>query len=307
MKKILAIVLLLTAACSANVSKPSKVNLTYVKSPLNLPLIVGYHKGFYEDAFKQEGVAIEWHEINSGAQQTEAMAAGSIDFSPVLGGTSALLAAANGSDVKILNIFGRAPKAFIIMVKDPSIKTAADLKGKTIAGPKGSVLHELLAAALSSVGLSLQDVNLVSMSFPEALAALGVGNLSAALLPSNVQTIGKNLGARILLDGEGYIKGATVTAVRGDFAKKNPELVAVFRKAHQKSVDYMNENMDEAIAIGAKELDISEDEARELLTVYDFTPTISNEDRDSISATQNFLIQAEMMTTPVELSNLILP
>ncbi|MGL5721783.1 MAG: ABC transporter substrate-binding protein [Brevinema sp.] len=307
MKKLLTVLFLLSAACASNTGKPTKVNLTYVKSPLNLPLILGYQKGIYEDAFKQAGITVEWHEINSGAQQTEAMAAGSVDFSPVLGGTSALLAAANGSDVKILNIFGRAPKAFLIMVKDPTIKTAVDLKGKTIAGPKGSVLHELLAASLTSVGLSLEDVTLVSMSFPEALTALGTGNIDGALLPSNVQKAGENLGARVLLDGEGYIKGATVTAVRGDFAKKNPELVAIFRKAHQDSVDYMNANMDEAISVGAQELGISENEVRTLLAVYDFNPTISDEDRASIEATQNFLIQAEMMPSTIDLSNLILP
>ncbi|MGL5254575.1 MAG: ABC transporter substrate-binding protein [Brevinema sp.] len=306
MKKLLAAAFLLSVACTST-PKLTEVNLTYVKSPLNLPLIIGHQKGIFEDAFKQEGITVKWHEINSGAQQTEAMAAGSIDFSPVLGGTSALLAAANGSDVKILNIFGRAPKAYIIMVKDPSIKTAADLKGKTVAGPKGTVLHELLAAALSSVGLSLQDTTIVSMSFPEAIAALGTGNVDAALLPSNVKKAGQDLGARVLLDGEGYIKGATVTAVRGDFAEKNPKLVAIFRKAHQDSVDYMNIHLEETIVAGATELGITEDEVSDFLTAYDFDPTITDEDRLSIQATQNFLIQAEMMTTPIDLSNLILP
>ena len=83
MKKILVLALAF-AACAAKTEMPETVNLTYVKSPLNAPLIVGYQKGIYEKAFAEKGGKIAWHEINSGAQQTEAMAAGYGAFSPVL-------------------------------------------------------------------------------------------------------------------------------------------------------------------------------------------------------------------------------
>ena len=35
-----------------------------------------------------------------------------------------------------------------------------DLKGKTVVGPKGTVLHQTLVAALTSKGIDPKDVNL---------------------------------------------------------------------------------------------------------------------------------------------------
>ncbi|MGL4677611.1 MAG: ABC transporter substrate-binding protein, partial [Brevinema sp.] len=259
MKKYILIIALLIVSCTRT-EKLTEINLTYVKSPLNIPLIVAHDKGIYAEAFKKHGLTLKWHEINSGAQQTEAMAGRSIDISPTLGGTSAILAAANGVDLKILDVFSRAPKAFTVIVKDPNIKTLSNLNGKIVGGPKGSVLHQLLAAALLKANLTLTDVTLVSMGIPETLVALNTGEIDVALLPSNVKTAAQGFGARVLVDGENLIQGIIVSAVHGDFAQKYPEVVQTFREAHQEAVDYMNSNLEEALILASEALQISTNE-----------------------------------------------
>ena len=158
---------------SANAAKkPETINMTYVKSPLNIPSIIEKKDQVFEKAFKDDGITITYSDLDAGPKQTEALAAGKIDVCHALGGTSAILARANGIDLTVVGVYSRAPEAFMIMTKDPSIQSVKDLKGKKIAGPKGTILHQLLLAALAKEGMSADDVQFVSMGIPQAAAAL---------------------------------------------------------------------------------------------------------------------------------------
>ena len=99
-------------------AKPAikELKVTYVKSPLNIPSIVDKHNQTLVKEFGKDKITVTFPEINSGAKQTEALASGSLDVCSALGGTSAILAASNGVDVKNIGICSRAPKAFNIMV-----------------------------------------------------------------------------------------------------------------------------------------------------------------------------------------------
>ena len=90
----------------------------------------------------------------------------------VINTTSVLLAAAGGNELKIVSGFSRPTGLFAIVVKDPAIRSIADLKGRKVAGPKGTVLHQLLAAALDRSGLSMGDVDFLQMDIPAARTAL---------------------------------------------------------------------------------------------------------------------------------------
>lgn len=68
----------------------------------------------------------------------------------------------------------------------------------SIAGPKGTILHELLAAYLKQGGLSIEDVKFVSMGLPQARAALENGSADCALL-AGPWLIRKNRKACMLL------------------------------------------------------------------------------------------------------------
>ena len=158
-----------------------KVVMTYVQAPLNVPSIVEKERKSFEEAYKPFNLPFEYSTITSGADQTAALASGDIQLLNCVGGSSVLISAAAGADIKILSVYANAPKAFRIFSKDANIKTPADLKGKTVAGPKGTILHELLAAYLKKGGLTMKDVNFVNMGLPAARAALESGKVDAAL------------------------------------------------------------------------------------------------------------------------------
>lgn len=301
-------------SCSPKSDKPGRsslsdtVNITYVKAPLNVPLIVAKNMKIYEENFAQakEPRNVQFHELTSGPQQTEALAAEAVDFTSVLGATSAILSAANGSALRIIGIFARAPKAFVIETMKDNIKTVADLKGKKIAGPKGTILHQLLIAALKREGLSINDVDFVSMMLPEALTAMTAGKIDAALLAGGPMMQGLTKGARILTDGENLVEGTTVIATRKDILDNNPDVVSTYLDAHRKSVKAMVDNWEQAISMSAEELGINREEVEKTINLYDFDMVIKPNDKTELKKTQQFLIENSLLDQPINIEELVI-
>ncbi|MGO0985669.1 ABC transporter substrate-binding protein [Clostridioides difficile] len=283
----------------------SEINLTYVKSPLNVPSIIQKQDDLFGKEFKKDNIAVNFHEITTGPEQTQALAAGEIDFLHALGGTSALIAASNGVDLKILNTYSRSPKGFMILTNNDSIKSAADLSGKKVAGPKGTILHQVLIAAFDKEGLSMDDVEFVNMGIPEASAALSDGSVDAALIAGPAALKAMKSGSKLVANGEGLVDGIIVTAVSTDFAEKYPDIVERFMKVENETLEYVNNNFDEAMKKVAKEVDLSVEETKELYTWYDFSLDITDKDISSLEDTQDFLIKNGLQEKKVNIKELI--
>lgn len=291
----LALALSLIATPAVAADQPSSVRITYVTAPFNVPSIVMRKKGFLDEAFAAKGIKVENPEITSGAQQTQAIAAGEIDIASVLGGTSAILAKANGVDLKIIAAYARSPKAYFLMTRADGPSALADLKGKKIAGPKGTVLNQLLAAALAKEGLTLKDVEYINMDLPSARAALLSGQVDVATLAGANAVEVEKAGGKALTSGEGLIKPTTVIAARTDFLNDHPDLVQAYFDAHYKALAFMKENPEEALAIAAEEQKISIEDAKAQMPLYDFTPAMTDDDIANLSADQDFMIESEML------------
>ena len=255
--------------------------------------------------FEKDGTKVTFPEITSGAKQTEALAAGSLDIASCLGGTSAILAASNGADVKVVGIYSRAPKAFNIMVKDPSIKTAADLKGKRVAGPKGTILHQVLAAALAKEKLTLKDVEFRSVGIPAGVNALLSGEADAALVAGAEVLRAQRAGARVLANGDGLVNATIVVGVSGKFLKEHPDAVKKYMALHQESIDFMKKNPDKAFAFTAKETGLSTDDVKLMAPWYDFTTAITDKDLKDLEETQEFLLANDMQKKKIDIKTMI--
>jgi len=286
-------------------SKVDKISITYVKLPLNVPAMVAKRLGLFEKEFGPDGIAIERPELTAGPKQTEAMAAGSVQFASVLSSDSAILARANGVDLKVISVFSRAPKAFNVMTRNPAIKGVADLKDKTVAGPKGSLLNQLLFAALKKEGLRPADVKYVNMAGVQAQAALLSSSVDAALIAGPAQIKAEAGGARVLANGEGLVKGLILTAVSGQFLKNHPDLVKRYLNVHEQALEYLKTRPDEAIRLVAEETEIGEADVRRMLPWYDFDPKITDSDLADMKATQAFLQENEMLTNTIDMKDLI--
>jgi sulfonate transport system substrate-binding protein len=288
-------------------TNPKSISLTYVKAPLNVPSIVEKKLGLLEKEFAKDKIAVQYPEITVGSKQTEAMAAGSLDFAHALGGTSAILAAANGVDLKIIAIYSRAPKAFVVLTKGDKIQKVSDLKGKKVAGPKGTILHQLILAALAKEGLKPDDIQFVSMDLPSSAAALMNGSVDAALSAGPDAIRAEKAGARILTTGEGLVEATIVTAVRGEFLQKHPDLVKRFLNTHNAAIEHMRSKPDEVLAMTAAETGLPAETVKLMLPMYDFSPTIKPSDIAELKRTQDFLLQNGMLKKSIEIEKMIAP
>ncbi|MGG7214669.1 NrtA/SsuA/CpmA family ABC transporter substrate-binding protein [Clostridium nigeriense] len=283
----------------------SEINLTYVKAPLNVPSIIQKQDDLFGKEFSSDNIAVNFYEITSGPDQTAALASGELDILHALGGTSALIAASNGVDLKIINTYSRSPKGFMILTNNDEIVSAKDLVGKKVAGPKGTILHQVLIAALNKEGYSIDDVEFINMGIPEAAVALEDGSVDAALIAGPTAYKAVKNGSKIVANGEGLVDGIIVTAVSGEFAEKHPDIIERFKKVENETLEYINNNFDEAMGKVSEEVGLTVDEVKEMYDWYDFSLDITDNDIKSLEDTQKFLIDNGLQENEVNVQDLI--
>lgn len=309
----LGVMTLLAAGCGGNdqaagTKEPAalkQVAVTYVKSPLNVPSIVEKEKGMLAEAYGSE-VAVVYSDLTTGPEQTQALASGDIQFLNAVGATSVILSASNGADIKIISMYSRSPEAFKLFTNDSQITTAADLAGKKIAGPKGTILHELLIAYLGTAGLTQDDVEFLDMTIPNSQAALESGDVDCALLAGPAAYNQEKGGKMVLTTGQGLVDATICVATSQKFASEQPQAVATFLQTQQAVLEYMAANEEEVMEITAQEVELTTDAVREMYGQYDFDPTIKESDIQSMQQTEQFLYDNQMIENRVDIESLIL-
>ncbi|MDU2828889.1 MAG: NrtA/SsuA/CpmA family ABC transporter substrate-binding protein [Anaerococcus vaginalis] len=270
-----------------------ELNITYVTAPLNVPSIIEKNKEIFKKHLP--GVKINYKEITSGADQTAALASGDVDVLYALGGSSAILAKTNGQDIKVLNMYSRAPKAFSLFSKDDSIKSPKDLKGKKIGGPAGTNLHQELLAYLDKEEMSEKDVEFSNMSIPDAAAALDSGNLDVALLGGPAAYKAKEAGLHEITNGENLIDAIICVASSEKFAKDHPDVIKALDDAQAEISKFMEDEKDQTKEIVKKELDLDDKAYDYMFPMYDFSTKITDKDKEGFERTKKFMLDNKMI------------
>ncbi len=278
-----------------------ELTTTYVTSPLNLPSIVEKENGIFESTL---GVPVSYSEITSGADQTQALASGDVQLLYAVGATSVILSAANGADIKVLNMYSRAPGAFCLYSKDEALSSPEALRGKTIAGPAGTNLHELLASYLATAGMTLSDVNFVSMGIPESKAALDGGSADVAMLGGAAAYNAEKQGYHLVCNGEGLIKAIIAVAVTGEYAEAHPDVIEKIAEAEALIADQIAADQEAAFETAATYLDLDTDAVKEMAEAYDFSLEISEADKEGFQKTADFMYEAGMIDEPFDVEDL---
>ena len=226
---------------------PQQLNITYVKAPFNIQNIVMKSQGLLEKEFAEEGIKINWIPIKAGLNQVRGMAAGEIDMVAAMNTSTLLIANSAGNRIVIVDGVAHPDDTFAIVAK-PEVKNIVDLKGRQIVGPKGTVLHHLLSAALKSSGVEMKDVNWVSMNLPASLTTLLGGRADAALLAAGGILAAEKAGFHALVKAKGLIETNLVLAARGDFAKEYPDVVRRVAKVNREALQWALTNKPQAAA-----------------------------------------------------------
>ena len=280
-----------------------KLTVTYVTSPLNVPTILEKDQGIFE---KELGVPVEYAELTSGADQTQALASGDVQILYAVGATSVILSAANGADIKVLNMYSRSPKAFCMYSKDESLTTPESLKGKTIAGPTGTNLHELLVSYLAQADMALDDVNYVNMSIPDAKAGLDGGSVDVALLAGATAYNAEQQGYHLVADGEGLISALIAVATTQKFYDEHPDVIEKLNAAQEEIASYMADNQEATMETVAATLDLDVDAVKEMYGFYDFSTEITDADKEGFQKTADFMYESGMIENELDVNTLFI-
>ncbi len=131
-------------------------------------LVLLKSKATLEGKLKALGYTVAWTEFPSGPPLLEAINAGAIDFGNT-GESPPIFAQAAGIPFVYVAYEPPAPKGEAILVpKDSTLKTVADLKGKKVAFNKGANVHYLVVKALEKAGVKYSEIEPVFLAPADA-------------------------------------------------------------------------------------------------------------------------------------------
>lgn len=199
----------------------------------DLVLRVGDQKGGNRSLLEISGLArdlpyrIEWSEFPAAAPILEALNAGALDVG-YTGDLSFLTVYAASAPLKAIGGTRSDPKSQAILVRgDSPIRSAADLKGRRIAGTRGGWGQFLIDATLEKAGLTLDEATFVPLGPVDAKIALLAGSVDAwAVWEPYISYAELKDGARVISDGAGL----TPTVV---FVVASDQAIATKRAAVQ--------------------------------------------------------------------------
>lgn len=236
---------------------------------------VAEEEGFFAD----NDLDVEMTSFNTDADLSAAFASGSVDVANVATHTAMILIE-SGVPIKVVLVEDVSTTADAILAGN-GIESVEDLRGKSVAYEQGTTSDLLLNYALDSVGLTLADITPVPLPASNAGAALIAGQVDAAVTyePYITTATQDSSEVRVLYTaGEEPGLISDVLIVSDTFAADHPDAVRGLVNAWGQSVDFYNENTDEARAIIAA--GVGED-AEALATAFDGVQYYDLEDNRS--------------------------
>lgn len=213
-------------------------------------LRVGDQKGGNRSLLEISGYAkdlpykIEWSEFPAAAPILEALNAGALDVG-YTGDLSFLSVYAAGAPIKAIGGTRSDAKTQAILVREDSpIKSAADLKGKRLAGTRGGWGQFLINATLEKAQIKLEDATFAPLGPVDAKIALLAGSIDAwAVWEPYVSFATLKDKARVIANGEGLTPTITfIVASYSAIATKRAavqDLVHRLNKARLWSLDHL--------------------------------------------------------------------
>ncbi|QEE62389.1 ABC transporter substrate-binding protein [Salinibacterium sp. dk2585] len=244
------------AACSpadnaANADKDGELTSVTIQIdgsavPYYAPLYEAVEQGYFE----AEGLDVEftYAEASSVLQN---VAAGNVEFG-FPNGDSVITAKANGVDVEVVHTtYQQGIGAVLFNEETNPINAPEDLAGKKIAVTDlGSPNYIQLQAMLTDAGLTLADVEVVTVGTGAIVAALQNGEVDAIAFSRlryfALESAGFPVGQ--LLADEFLPSFGNVLVSSPSFREENPEAVAGFVAALDKGIQYVIDNTEESTA-----------------------------------------------------------
>ncbi len=217
-----------------------KITMGYVPASVFAPVFVAKEKGY----FAEQGLDVSLEPLPGGSDMVALTATG--DFDAGIGGAGPAFwnAIALGLPITVIapgHAEGK-PVATPLMIskancESGAIKSVADLKGKKVSVNARGATEYWLSQALATGGLTLDDIELLTLPFPDAVAGLASGAVDAAMVGEPLATAAEQQGIAIRLSTDFPVQDVqpTIVFANSDFLAENPEaatgLVTAYIKA----------------------------------------------------------------------------
>lgn len=242
--RLAALVALVAAMTPVGVRAADRISVGYTRTATDVGLYVADKRGYFRD----EGLDVSFVTFDSAARMIAPLASG--DLQVIAGAASAGLynAAGRGIDIRIVadkvsTPPGRTSQTLLVrkdLITSGRYKSLADLRGLKIAdAAPGTASSVTLRKMLELAGLTIADVQLVSLAFPQQVIALTNGAIDAALPaePATTQAISSGVGVKVLTDDVAYPNHEiAVIFFAGAFAQQKPDSAKRFLKAFLRGV-----------------------------------------------------------------------
>jgi len=255
---VMAVMLFLLASFPVFSNPASEVRLGVLKGPTGIG-------ASYLLSQNDNGETKNRYSVTVLAEATDMIAqvaAGQIDIAAIPTNAAASLYNKTNGGVRVaaLNTAG----VLYILENGKTVSTVADLKGKTIyTVGQGSNPEYVMRYILSENGIDPdKDVEIVFMDSAELTTRAAAGGIGICMLPVPAVTtvLIKNPDIRIALDmteewnriGNGSILTMGCVVVRTDFLKEHPAEVRFFLEDYEKSIVFVQDNIDEAAQLCAQ-------------------------------------------------------
>lgn len=226
------------------VKEVSNVSIAVSRTPLSAPIYIADSLGYFTAA----GLNVELIEANGGNLTFELMRDGTADFAT----SSDSVIMFNGfkqHDFENLATFVQSAHDVKVLTKSSSaIRSAKDLKGKTVAIIKGSASEYFLDMFLAIEGIEISNVVLVDLPADEMSSALENNMVDAIVVwePFAYQTT-KNLGDEAVLLSSSNLYELTFNLLaKTKTTADNPIATVKVITALKQAVDYINAHETEA-------------------------------------------------------------
>lgn len=310
MKKIISIVLcfvlVLCCLCACGGGETPEEGKTL---NIGVQVGIGYAPAYilqaekFIDKYYGSEVKVEITQLDSGASVNEGLMAGTFDIG-CMGLAPAISAVVAGvGNSKIISNLNC--QAHGLMTNKDEIKTLADIKpeDKIALVKEGSFQHILLAmAAEKELGdAHALDNNIQAMSHVEGMAALESGTVALHLTTSQYIAMERenkkyheiDVVKEIWPDDNSFL----VAIAPEKLQKDDPKLFEAVQKGFADSIDFINNNLDEAAKIIGEKLSMTTDEAKENLS--DGT-TIFQSELKGVMQMAEFMYRAKFIETEVK-------
>ncbi len=222
------------------------IRLSYQRSSTLLAVLKA--KGTLEQRLKPLGFAPSWHLFTS---VIEPMNAGAVDLhADVADAVPIFTQSANAPLTFYAREVGAPSAEAIIVPAESSIRSVADLKGRSVGVSRGSGCHFILAAALKRAGLSFADIKPAYLQAPEGLAAFGQGSLDAWVIWDPFLAIAQaKRPVRVVADATGLSSYHRYYLANDSFVAENPLVVATVYDALVEAGRWVKAEPDAAVAL----------------------------------------------------------